>query len=110
MTIAAVLLAAGAGSRFDGAEAYRLGFAHILVPDAEALDREAQALIAQARKGAPGAIALTKDIINATGQLEGDALVQFAAERFADAMLGEEGREGMTAFAEKRAPSWADAQ
>jgi len=97
-------------SRFDGAEAYRLGFAHILVPDAESLDREAHALIAQARKGAPGAIALTKDIINATGQLEGDALVQFAAERFADAMLGEEGREGMTAFAAKRAPSWADAQ
>lgn len=96
-------------SRFDGAEAHRLGFAHIVVPDAEALDTEAQALIKQSRRGAPGAIALTKDIINATAHLAGDELVQFAAERFADAMLGEEGREGMTAFAEKRDPVWAEA-
>ena len=36
-------------------------------------------------------------------------VVQFAAQRFADAMLGDEGREGMMAFAEKRAPSWAQA-
>ena len=97
-------------SRFDGTEAHRLGFAHILVPDAGALDREAEVLIEQARKGAPGAIALTKDIINACSELRGDELVQFAAERFADALLGDEGREGMTAFAEKRAPAWADAQ
>ncbi|MEM9396395.1 MAG: hypothetical protein AAF991_02875, partial [Pseudomonadota bacterium] len=33
-------------------------------------------------------------------------LVQFAAERFADAMLGDDAREGMRAFSEKRAPDW----
>lgn len=95
--------------RFDGAEAGRLGFAHFVVEDAAALDAKAQELVSQARRGAPAAIALTKQIIGASETLHGDAIVQFAAERFADAMLGDEGREGMAAFAEKRPPSWAAA-
>lgn len=93
--------------RFDGREAHRLGFAHFLVPDSEGLETKCRELLAQARRGAPGAIALTKQIISASETLHGDEIVQFAAERFADAMLGDEGREGMQAFAEKRPPSWA---
>lgn len=93
--------------RFDGIEAHRLGFAHFLVDDAMGLDAQAAELIAAARRGAPGAIALTKQIIGAAETLHGDDIVQFAAERFADAMLGNEGREGMAAFSEKRLPSWA---
>jgi len=94
--------------RFDGTEAGRLGFAHFVVADAGALDAKAIEILGQARKGAPGAIALTKQIIQASETLHGDDIVQYAAERFADAMLGDEGREGMTAFAEKRKPSWAN--
>jgi isohexenylglutaconyl-CoA hydratase len=93
--------------RFDGAEAHRLGFAHFLVEDSAALDRKATEIIDDARHGAPAAIALTKQIIAAAETLHGDDMVQFAAQRFADAMLGDEGREGMNAFAEKRAPYWA---
>lgn len=93
--------------RFDGVEAHRLGFAHFLAADSDALDAIATDLIANARQGAPGAIALTKQIIAAASQLQDEDMVQFAAQRFADAMLGDEGREGMTAFAEKRPPSWA---
>ena len=94
--------------RFDGREAGRLGFAHFVVEDTAALEATAVELIDHARRGAPGAIALTKQIIAACERLDGDELVQFAAERFADAMLGDEGREGMTAFAEKSPPAWAD--
>lgn len=93
--------------RFDGAEAHRLGFAHFLVEDAAGLEKKAAELIRDARRGAPGAIALTKQIIAASETLHGDDIVQFAAERFADAMLGDEGREGMAAFSEKRKPHWA---
>ena len=93
--------------RFDGTEAHRLGFAHFVVEDAAGLDEKAAELIADARRGAPGAIALTKQIIGAAETLHGDDIVMFAAERFADAMLGDEGREGMAAFSEKRPPSWA---
>lgn len=93
-------------ARFDGEEAGRLGFAHFVVDDANTLQTQCEKVIAQSRSGAPGAIAATKQIINATEQLDGDDLVQFAAEQFADCMLGEEAREGLSAFAEKRKPGW----
>ncbi len=92
---------------FDGDEAGRLGFAHYVVDDAAALETQARALLSQARRGAPGAIAATKRIINAGEKLDADALVQFAAEQFADCMLGDEAREGLAAFAEKRKPNWS---
>jgi isohexenylglutaconyl-CoA hydratase len=95
--------------RFDGTEAARLGFAHYVAADAAALDAQLAALLADARRGAPGAIALTKEIIAAAAHLPPQEQVQFAAERFADALLGEEAREGLAAFAGKRPPSWATA-
>ena len=94
-------------ARFDGTEAGRLGFAHFVVEGTQALDAKAVEILAQARRGAPGAIARTKEIINAVDRLEGDDLVLFAAERFADSMLGDEAKEGLAAFAEKRQPSWS---
>lgn len=92
--------------RFDGVEAHRLGFAHFVEPDLEALNARLDAVLHDAHKGAPGAVALTKQIINASYSLEAQELVQFAAERFADAMLGDEAREGMQAFMEKRPTYW----
>jgi isohexenylglutaconyl-CoA hydratase len=95
-------------ARFDGREAGRLGFAHFVVDDADGLEHKAAEILRQARAGAPGAIARTKQIINATERLDADALVQFAAERFADCLLGDEAREGLAAFADKRRPAWAE--
>jgi len=94
-------------ARFDGNEAGRLGFAHFVVDDAEALDAKAGEILSQARKGAPGAVASTKEIINAVDRLQGDDLVLFAAERFADCLLGDEAKEGLAAFAEKRQADWS---
>jgi isohexenylglutaconyl-CoA hydratase len=94
-------------ARFDGNEAQRLGFVHFVVADADALEDTAQQLLAESRRAAPGALASTKQIINASAELDGDALVHFAAERFADCMLGDEAREGLAAFAEKRKPAWS---
>lgn len=96
--------------RFNGEEARRLGFAHFVEPDVGALDARIAAVISDARRGAPGAVGLTKDIINAAAELDEQALVGFAAERFADAMLGPEAREGMQAFGEKRATHWSQVQ
>ena len=95
--------------RFDGREAGRLGFAHFVDDDVSAMEARLADLLAQARRAAPGAVKLTKRIINATLELDEAAQVQFAAERFADAMLGDEAREGMRAFAEKRATRWSQA-
>jgi len=35
-------------------------------------------------------------------------MLDLAAERFAEGMLSDEGREGISAFIEKRKPSWSD--
>jgi isohexenylglutaconyl-CoA hydratase len=93
--------------RFDGGEAQRLGFVHYAEPDGEALEARLDSVLHDARRAAPGAVALTKQIIDASDHLDGESLVRFAAERFADAMLGDEAREGMRAFAEKRATLWS---
>ena len=93
--------------RFDGTEAQRLGFAHFVEADKTALDARVATVLKDARRGAPGAIALTKEIINACPELDEQDLVMFAAERFADAMLGDEAKEGMRAFAEKRPTQWS---
>lgn len=93
--------------RFDGAAALELGFVDFAEDDGEALERRLRSVLADGRRAAPGAVALTKDIIDACRSLDETARVQFAAERFADAMLGEEAREGMQAFAQKRATSWS---
>jgi len=97
------------GERFDGVEAHRLGFVHCLADDTAALDAALTKLLAQAGRTAPGAVALTKQIIDASERLQDEALLQFAAERFADALLGEEARAGMQAFANKGEPPWVQA-
>ena len=95
-------------ARFDGAQAGRLGLADEVVDSAQALVDAEQRVRAQVLRCAPGANAATKEILWQVGRLEGDSLRQFAADRFAACMLGEEGREGVAAFIEKRRPRWAE--
>lgn len=94
-------------ARFDGVEAARLGLADYVVDAADDLETIEQQTRHAVQKCAPGANAVTKKIIMATSQLEGEALIDFAAEQFANAMLSDEGKEGLSAFAEKRKPAWA---
>jgi isohexenylglutaconyl-CoA hydratase len=50
---------------------------------------------------------MTKKILLATPRLERESMIEFAAEGFAQCMLSDEGREGVSAFVEKRKPIWA---
>ena len=57
---------------------------------------------------APRANAITKSIVfEATRRPRAEAL-DFASRGFASCMLSDEGREGVTAFVEKRKPKWAN--
>ncbi len=95
------------GAPVSGEEAVRLGLAHVLAEDAGDLDGQCAQVLEQIGRCAPGAIAATKAIIfEATRRPRADAL-DFAAMRFADCLLGHEGREGVAAFLEKRRPKWA---
>lgn len=95
--------------RFSAAEAYRIGFIHELAQPEE-LDATVNAILGEIVQGAPGAHALTKDLISVvakrplTSELLGDMAVRIATAR-----ASEEGREGVRSFLEKRAPSWLKA-
>lgn len=95
------------GARFDGREAGRLGLADFVAADAAGLDAIEADIRKSVRRCAPRANAVTKDIVLKAAQLPQTEMIAFAGERFADCMLGEEAREGIAAFLDKRKPSWA---
>lgn len=95
------------GLRFDGAEAHRIGVAHELVDEVDAADAALESVLTDIRACAPGANAVTKQIIGALDTKPMDRLIDEAASNFADCLLGDEGREGTQAFNEKRRPAWA---
>lgn len=94
-------------ARFDGDEARRIGIADIVVDDADGLAGVEAGLRASVRLCAPGANAVTKELLLAAPHLSRDAMIGRAAEGFASCLLGEEGREGVASFLERRKPRWA---
>ena len=92
--------------RFSAAQAYRIGFVHELA-QSEALDTAVNAILHQLLQGAPGAQAVTKDLIGSVVRSPiTPALVNDMAARIARARASEEGKEGVRAFFEKRPPAW----
>ena len=94
-------------ARFKGAEALRLGIAHYLVKDSVALDAKLEELLKQIDHCAPIANALTKQVVMKVGTEPLSQVLDFAADKFAEARRGPEASEGLRAFAEKRPPRWA---
>lgn len=94
-------------SRFTGAEAKHMGLADYLAVDAEHMALIEADIKKQVRKCAPGANAVTKQIVLASRHADRKAMTKLAGAGFAKCMLSDEGREGITAFFEKRKPSWA---
>jgi isohexenylglutaconyl-CoA hydratase len=93
------------GGRLDADQALSLRLVHG-VHAAGALDSALHAVLHDILQCAPAAVAATKALI-ARARLHAPAsLVQEAAEAFARAALGAEGREGTRAFLDKRAAGW----
>ncbi|WP_411816563.1 enoyl-CoA hydratase/isomerase family protein [Hyphococcus sp. DH-69] len=95
------------GAKFTAKEAHALGIVDIVAPSTEGLAKAADEIKASVRRCAPGANAVTKEIALASGHLNRDEMIAFAAKGFAKCMLSDEGREGILSFVEKRKPSWA---
>lgn len=94
-------------ARFDGREAFRLGFADILGETPEELAAAEAQIRRQVLRCAPGAVADIKALVLALPGLDREAAIGMAAENFARRMLSDEGREGVASFLEKRRPDWA---
>lgn len=98
------------GEPFDGSRAQQVGLLDRAVADDDELDATVDALVAQLVRGAPGALAATKALLDG---LPGDDLAadlrrmeSLSVERFSS----DEAREGIAALLDKRTPSWVPAQ
>lgn len=96
------------GERFAVAEAHRLGLVHHIAADDD-LDQSVEDIVAAVLKGGPAAVAEAKDLVRrvAGGPMDA-ALIDDTAVRIARVRAGDEAREGIAAFLERRAPSWRD--
>src|SRR5690606_4179827 len=95
------------GGRLDGKAAKAIGIVHEVYDDAEALETGLAATLADIRRCAPGAVAITKDLVISSLSENIEVLLDRGARDFAMAIRGPEGKEGTLAFLEKRPPSWA---
>lgn len=91
---------------FNAAEAHRLGLVHEVVAE-EDLPAVAERLSGAYLKNGPASMAAAKDLVArvSRGPLD-DAMIRDTAERIAQARASAEGREGLTAFLQKRDPAW----
>ena len=94
------------GERFDAREALRIGLVHEVVP-AEELEDAGRRKVASLLSSGPEAVGAAKRLIEqVTGQGPEEAMpltVRTISERRASG----EAREGLSAFLEKRRPTWA---
>lgn len=93
-------------ARFDGIEAQRLGVVHFTEHDPQALAQRLDEVLRDVLRCAPGANTRTKALLLASVEQPLGALLDQAAQWFAEAVNGEEGIEGTLAFVHKRKPSW----
>ena len=93
------------GDAVSAADAERLGLVNRVVPDEE-LEKTAREWAERLATGPTRALALTKQLVNAS--LDSDRATAFAAEAAAQEinMTTEDAREGVAAFVERRSPEY----
>ena len=95
------------GEPVDGVAARQLGIVHFVSEGPEQMQARLEAVLKQLKRCAPGANAVTKQLLLDSGQVDLEQLLDRAADDFCAALRGSEGQEGTRAFLEKRRPSWA---
>ena len=93
--------------RLSAAEAYRIGLLHEIVPGEEQLDDAIGEILDSLLKNGPQAQAQCKALIRAvSGQPIDATTIEETAQRITSVRSSPEGKEGLTAFLEKRKPNW----
>ncbi len=93
--------------RFDASEAWRLGLVHELASNDVELDEKLGEIVDALLIAGPVAQLEAKALIRAVaGRPVSSELIQDTAERIARVRASPEGREGVTAFLEKRKAAW----
>lgn len=93
------------GQRVDADRAWRAGLLTAVVPTDE-LDDAVSGFVASLLMGGPQALSRTKDLLRRVPAMDRSVAFAWTAELSAEAFSSQEAREGMTAFLERRRPSW----
>lgn len=96
------------GERFDAHHAQRIGLVQHVVPEAQ-LDAQVYERVQQLLQAAPGAQAAAKELIRSVVKKPKNETRHYTANLIAQRRASDEGREGMSAFLEKRKPFWQEA-
>lgn len=93
------------GNRFLAPEAERMGIINRAVP-ADQLDAVVDEVVADLVKGSPAALAMAKRLLAEVPDLSTDDAFAWTAPLSAELFRGDDAKEGMAAFLEKRPASW----
>lgn len=91
------------GERFDGPEAARIGLVSIAAED---VDKALVPVLDGLRRASPQGLAASKELVTATVLRGFDQYAEDLVTRSAALFASDDAREGMTAFLERRDPSW----
>lgn len=94
------------GDRFDAAEAFRIGLVHRVVPAGE-LGAASQRKIDSLLGSGPEAVRVAKRLIEQVCGRNPEEALSLTVRTIAERRGSREAKEGLTAFLEKRPPSWA---
>jgi methylglutaconyl-CoA hydratase len=93
------------GERFTAARAAAIGLVHRVVRLDE-IDAAVDERVRELLHAAPGAVAAAKDLVRSVSGHPVDGVRELVCRRIAERRASDEGREGLSAFLEKRDPGW----
>lgn len=96
------------GERFEAARAQQIGLVNYVVADEAELDAKVQERVNQLLLAAPGAQTAAKELIRTVAHQPKATMRDYTAALIARLRASEEGKEGMSAFLEKRKPVWQE--
>ncbi len=88
------------------ATALKMGLVHEVCAHGD-LDKKVAEIVAGIRKNGPNAVREAKALLRRFPSLDFNARVNLVLDTLARLRASPEGQEGLSAFLEKRAPSWA---
>lgn len=93
------------GTRFPAATAKEIGLVNEVVEEGQ-LDGEIEGRLAEILSCGPKALKIAKELLDRVPRMEEREWMEYTARVIADMRINTEGQEGLSAFLEKRDPSW----
>ena len=93
------------GDRFDAREAHRIGLVHAVVPSGD-LDDAGRKKVESLLAAGPEAVTVAKRLIEQVTGMSPEQALPLTVRTIAERRASAEAKEGLSAFLEKRPPSW----